>query len=59
MEELDGFVVEGGRAVYRPVGSLSLKQLVPLVRAAIAAARSSRARDLLVDTTGLTVPRPP
>lgn len=54
MDELDGFVMEGGRAVYRPVGSVSFDEVVALVRAAIAAARSNQARDLLVDTTALT-----
>ncbi|MFL6203087.1 MAG: hypothetical protein ACJ76J_28295 [Thermoanaerobaculia bacterium] len=54
MDELDGFVLEGGRAVYRPVGSVSFDEVVALVRAAIAAARSNQARDLLVDTTALT-----
>lgn len=54
MDALDGFVLEGGHAVYRPVGSVSFEELVALVRAAIAAARSNQARDLLVDTTALT-----
>lgn len=54
MDELDGFVLEGERAVYRPVGSVSFDEVVALVRAAIAAARSSQARDLLIDTTALT-----
>jgi hypothetical protein len=54
LHELDGFVLEGGRAVYRPVGSVSFDEVVALVRAAIAAARSNQARDLLVDTTALT-----
>ena len=54
MDELDGFVLEGGRAVYRPVGSVSFDEVVALVRAAIAAARSNQVTDLLVDTTALT-----
>lgn len=54
MDELDGFVLEGARAVYRPVGSVSFDEVVALVRAAIAAARSNQARDLLVDATALT-----
>ena len=59
MNELEGFVIEGGRAVYRPVGSVSFTELAALVRAAIAAARSNQAKDLLVDTTGLTGFRSP
>ena len=59
MEELDGFVMEGERAVYRPVGSASFKQVIALVRAAIAAARSHKARDLLIDATALTGFQPP
>ncbi len=54
MDELDGFVMEGGRAVYRPVGYVSFDEVVAMVCAAIAAARSNQARDLLVDTTALT-----
>jgi hypothetical protein len=51
---MEGFAMDEGRAVYRPVGSVSFKQMVALVRAAIAAARSNGARDLLIDATGLT-----
>lgn len=54
MDELDGFVMEMGRGLYRPVGSVSLDEAVAWVRAAIAVARSNQARDLLVDTTALT-----
>ncbi len=54
MDELGGFVLEEGCAVYRPVGSVSFNEAVALVRAAIAAARSNQARHLLVDTTALT-----
>lgn len=54
MNEIEGFVIEDGRAYYRPVGSLGFDQAVALVRAAILAARSNHARDLLVDGTGLT-----
>jgi hypothetical protein len=54
MDELDGFVMEMGRGLYRPVGSVSLDEAVARVRAAIAVARSNQARDLLVDTTALT-----
>lgn len=51
--EPDGFILESGRGLYRPAGSVSFDQAVALVRAAIAAARSNRVRDLLVDTTAL------
>ena len=50
----DYFVLEEGRHVYRPKGSVSFDEAVALVRAAIAAARRNRVRDLLVDTTALT-----
>jgi len=54
VDGLDGFVLEGRRGFYRPVGSVSFNEAVARVRAAIAAACSNQARDLLVDTTGLT-----
>jgi hypothetical protein len=54
MDDLSGFVLEGGRAVYRPVGAVTFKEAAALVQAAIVAARSDHAGDLLVDTTGLT-----
>jgi hypothetical protein len=54
LDELDGFVMEMGRGLYRPVGSVSFDEVVARVRAAIAVARSNQARDLLVDTTALT-----
>jgi hypothetical protein len=54
MNGLNGFVLDGGRALYRPVGNVTFKEVAALVLAAIAAARSSAARDLLVDTTALT-----
>lgn len=54
MKELDGFVVEEGRGLYRPVGTVPFDEAVALVRAAIETARSHRVRDLLVDTTALS-----
>ncbi|MBL8793218.1 MAG: hypothetical protein JNM56_04880 [Planctomycetia bacterium] len=54
MSAPDGFVVEAGRGFYRPVGSVSFDEAVARVRAAIAAACSDQAKDLLVDTTALT-----
>ena len=54
MEELDGFVIEEGRGIYRPVGSISFYEAVARVRAAIAAARMKKVRELLVDSTALT-----
>ncbi len=59
MEKLDGFVIEEGRGFYRPVASVSFDGVVVLVRAAIAAARRNKVRDLLVDTTALTGFPPP
>jgi hypothetical protein len=53
LDELDGFVLEKGRGLYRPAGSVAFDQAVALVRAAIAAARRNLVRDLLVDTTAL------
>src|SRR5262245_7223926 len=46
--------MEGGRGLYRPVGSVSFDEAVAWVRAAIAAACANQAGDLLVDTTALT-----
>ena len=53
MNELDSFVLENGRGIYRPVGTVSFDEAVALVRAAIATARRNQARELLVDTTEL------
>ena len=53
MEELDGYVLAGRHAVYRPAGRVSFDEVVDLVRSAIARARADRVRDLLVDTTEL------
>jgi hypothetical protein len=54
VDELAGFMIEGGRGLYRPVGSVSFGEAVARVRAAIEVARKKGARDLLVDTTALT-----
>jgi hypothetical protein len=54
LDKLDGFVLEGGRGLYRPVGSVSFNEAVALVRAAIAAACRDQAGELLVNTTSLT-----
>src|SRR5688572_13398156 len=53
MDELKGFVVEEGRGIYRPVGTVSFDEAVALIRAAIAAARAHQVPQLLVDTTAL------
>ena len=50
----DGFVVEEGRGLYRPAGSVSFDEAVDLVRDAIAVARRNQVSELLVDTTALT-----
>jgi hypothetical protein len=52
-EELVGFLMEGDRGLYRPVGSVGFDEAVSRIRAAIACACSARATDLLVDTTAL------
>ena len=54
MDAPDNFVLDEGRALYRPAGSVSFDEAVALVRAAVAAARRNRVRNLLVDTTALT-----
>jgi hypothetical protein len=54
MEKLEGFDIEEGRGIYRPVGSVSFYEAVTQVRAAIAAARMNKVRDLLIDSTALT-----
>jgi hypothetical protein len=54
VDELDGFVVEGNHAVYRPVGCVSFDEAVNRVRAAISCARSKEVRNLLVNTTAWT-----
>jgi hypothetical protein len=48
-----GMLMEGDRTVYRPAGSVTFDEVVTRVRAAIAFACSTRARDLVVDTTAL------
>jgi hypothetical protein len=53
LDALEGFTLEEGRGLYRPVGDVSFNEAVALVRAAIAAARGNQARDLLVDATAL------
>jgi hypothetical protein len=53
LNELVAFVLKDGRATYRPVGKVSFDDVVALVRAAIAKARSCQAQDILIDTTGL------
>jgi len=54
LDDPDNFVLEEGRGLYRPVGSVSFDEAVALVRAAIAAARRHQVRNLLVNTTALT-----
>src|SRR5688572_22117928 len=53
-DQLDGFDVKDGRAIYRPAGSVTFGDAVALVRDAIARARAKRVNELLVDTTALT-----
>ena len=39
MDELDSFIVEEGRGIYRPVGSVSFSEAAALVRVAITTRR--------------------
>ena len=59
MDVPDNFVLEEGRGLYRPVGSVSFDEAVALVRAAIAAARGNHLRSLLVNSTELSGFAPP
>jgi len=59
VDNLDGFTIEAGYALYRPVGRVSFDEVIARVRAAIAVACSKQAADLLVDTTALTGFPPP
>jgi hypothetical protein len=52
--ELAGFAIDGTRATYRPVGRMSFKRAVAIVRAAMEVASAKRARELLVDIRELT-----
>lgn len=54
MDKLDGFVMETGRGLYRPAGSVAFDEAVAWVRTAIALARANQAQELLIDTTALT-----
>src|SRR3954468_7551187 len=54
MNDLDGFVLEGTRGVYRPTGTVSFDQAIALVRSGIAEAHARDVRALLVDTTALS-----
>jgi len=51
LNELPRLEVDGLRATYRPVGTVSFDEAVALVSSAIRLARSTEAKDLLVDTT--------
>jgi hypothetical protein len=53
MNDVEGFFLDGQRAVYLAGGVVSFDETVALVRAAIVAARENRARELLVDTREL------
>jgi CheY-like chemotaxis protein len=54
LDDPDNFMLEKGRGIYRPAGSVSFDQAVALVRAAIAAAHGHQVRGLLVNTIALT-----
>jgi len=59
MNELEGFEIGGDHAEYRPVGDLSLAQVIPLISSGIAFARERQVRNLMVVTLGLTGFQPP
>jgi hypothetical protein len=54
VKEPAGYTAEGVHVTYRAVGSITFDEAVGRVRSAIALARSTKARDLLVDTTAWT-----
>lgn len=59
MNTPDTFELVGGRGFYRPVGSVTLKEAIDLVSAAIAYAREQEISDLLVNISALTGFAPP
>jgi len=59
MSTLRYFEVTGDHAEYRPIGQVSLSQMVQMVASALAFAREQDIRKLLVVTSGLTGFRPP
>ncbi len=54
MERLEHFEVVGKRAVFRPVGTVTLEGAISLVEQAIERARAAGAVELLVNVTGLS-----
>ena len=53
MQKVDGFELENGRAIHRPVGWVTFEEAVDRIKAGIARARKNHVRELLVDTTAL------
>lgn len=59
MDAPDNFELVAGRGFYRPVGSVTLKEAIDLVSAALAYAREQGIPDLLVNISALTGFAPP
>jgi len=59
MDAPDNFELVAGRGFYRPAGSVTLKEAIDLVSAAIAYAREQGIHDLLVNISALTGFAPP
>lgn len=59
MNKPQHFSIVDDHAEYRPVGTVSIQQMVELVDSAITFARDQQLRKLLVDTSGLTGFEPP
>lgn len=59
MDTPDNFELVAGRGVYRPVGSVTLKETIDLVSAAIAYSREQGIDNLMVNITALTGFAPP
>lgn len=59
MNKPQDFSIVDDHAEYRPVGTVSIQQMVELVDSAITFARDQQLRKLLVDTSGLTGFEPP
>ena len=54
MKEPAGYTMEGVHVTYRPIGAVTFDEAIARVRSAITLACSTKAKDLLVDTTTWT-----
>ncbi|HEX8913108.1 MAG TPA: hypothetical protein VF796_12180 [Humisphaera sp.] len=59
MDAPEHYLLQEGRACYRPIGTVRFAEAAALITRAIAVAREQQADDVLVDTTGLTGFAPP